>query len=86
MNKTPYQPEKIAHRGSIYTRVRAWEVIDEKHGITVGPFYSREGVNVEDWAFTPDSGFLWIPQASLSVMHCIQQRANPTTPSPGSGF
>ena len=57
---------------------------DLGNGISEGPFYSRRGVNPKDWQFLPDAAFLLGQTTTPAFMHCIQQRADVSTPHPAT--
>lgn len=87
MRKTPRQPTKITFRGILFTRIQKQKTLDRKQGIKSGPFYSRPGVDSNDWAYTPDSAYQWSDKdPGVSTMQCIQQSLNPETINPKSVF
>jgi hypothetical protein len=80
---TQYQPETLQHDGQTYRLVTPARRVSEFPQTTEGPFYSREGVDPQDWAFMPDARFLAGLSGQVpSFMHTIQQRQNPTSPRP----
>lgn len=84
MRMEPNQPEIITHRGIRFTLVEPWSR-QKDTPITRGPFYSRPGVNPEDWVYLPDAVSGWTNEP-VSTMHCIQARPSPETRHPGSVF
>lgn len=85
MRTEPNQPETITHRGIKFTLTDKWWKEDAEGAapISYGPFYSREGIDRNEWLFIPDAAFLWT-DAPVSTMHVVQLMNRPTTKNPGS--
>lgn len=85
------QPDLLDFDGRRFTLVEPWQRRPDpekpeaplaESPFSSGPFYSTEGVDPRDWAFTPDAAFLGGITTAPSAMHCIQQRETVETPRP----
>lgn len=74
------QPKVIRVGGKTYRRLVKWQQLDDPR-FSVGPFYSRRGVDPEQWVFMPDSAYLK-GQTTTPTMHVVQTCHTPTQPKP----
>lgn len=73
-------PKHLMFRGFKYTLVQ--QLKDHGNGISEGPFYSRAGVDPNDWAYMPDIRYMLGQTEVPTFMHIIQQSAQPKTNRP----
>jgi hypothetical protein len=84
MRLTPTEPKLILFQGEAFKLHTPYQQHPENDAISIGPFYSRDGVEPLDWMYQPDTEFLNAddPPDQPSMMHLIQQRSPPETPRP----
>ena len=73
-------PNNLTVDGVEYELATSYETFG--NGRSIGPFYSRAGVDGNDWQFMPDITFTAGIADVPTIMHCIQMRAQVSSPRP----